>query len=324
MQLGFAYAPPIIIGAACSNKVFDALGSGPKTIPETSTATGASERGLRNLMNALVGLQLLRKEGEKYALTPESEAFLITGKPGSLAGIFPMTMQRIIPHWLELAEIVRTGKPSEARNKEQEGTQFFSELVENIIPMSYGTARALADHLKVAKRTEPTRVLDIAAGSGIWGIVLAQKSPKVEVTAVDWAGMIPTTKRITQRFGVGSQFRFIEGDIDEVDFGKDYDLATLGHILHSEGAERSQRLLKKTAGSLKSGGTISIAEWLVNDDRTEPLPSLMFGVQMLVNTEHGDTFSFNEIKKWLEEAGFKDVRTLEAPGPSPLVLATKT
>jgi len=100
-------------------------------------------------------------------------------------------------------------------------------------------------------------------------------------------------------------------------------VATLGHILHSEGEERSRRLLKKTFGALKSGGTIAIAEWLVNDDRTEPLPSLMFAVHMLVNTEKGDTFSFNEIKTWLGEAGFKKVRKLETPGPSPLVLATK-
>src|SRR5437899_7015586 len=107
------------------------------------------------------------------------------------------------------------------------------------------------------------------------------------------------------------------------ELGGGYDVATLGHILHSEGEERSRRLLKKTFGALKSGGTIAIAEWLVNDDRTEPTHSLMFAVQMLVNTERGDTFSFNEIKSWLEEARFKRVRKLEAPGPSPLILATK-
>ena len=109
----------------------------------------------------------------------------------------------------------------------------------------------------------------------------------------------------------------------EADFGSGYDIATLGHILHSEGEERSRKLLKKAAVALKSGGTIAIGEWLVNDERTEPLNGLMFAVNMLVNTERGDTFSFNEIKRWLEEAGFRNTRTLEAPGPSPLVLATK-
>jgi ubiquinone/menaquinone biosynthesis C-methylase UbiE len=323
MQFGFAYAPPLIIGAAINNKVFDTLAGGTKTAAEVSKATGASERGLRLLMNALVGLELLKKSGNKYSLTPESEAFLVSNKPATLAGFFPMNMKRLIPLWIKLDEIVRTGQPAEARNEEHPGTEFFTELVENIIPMSYASVQALADHLKLAETRQPTSVLDIAAGSGIWGIVLAQRSPQVRVTAVDWQGMIPTTKRITQKFGVADRFDFIEGDIGEVDFGNGYDIATLGHILHSEGEERSRKLLKKTHNALKSGGTIAIGEWLVNDERTEPLPSLMFAVNMLVNTEHGDTFSFNEIKSWLEEAGFRNARTLEAPGPSPLVLATK-
>ena len=324
MQFGSAYAPPFIIGAAVSNKVFDILSKGAQTVEEVSNVTGASPRGLRAIMNALVGLELLRKSGNKYSLTSESAAFLVSNKPGTLAGFFPMNMERLIPLWLKLDEIVRTGRPAETRNEEHPGTEFFTELVENIIPMSYESANALGDHLKLAKAKTETRILDLAAGSGIWGFVLAQKSSQVRVTAVDWAGMIPTTRRITQKFGVGDRFKFIEGDLLEVDFGKNYDIATLGHILHSEGEERSRDLLKKTFRALKSGGTIAIGEWLVNDERTEPLPSLMFAVNMLVNTEHGDTFSFNEIKRWLEEAGFKKARTLEAPGPSPLILATKS
>lgn len=74
------------------------------------------------------------------------------------------------------------------------------------------------------------------------------------------------------------------------------------------------QLLKKTFASL---------EFLVNDDRKGPVGSLMFAANMLVNTDDGDTYSFEEISEWLKEAGFKDARLLEAPGPSPLVLATK-
>ena len=324
MQFGFAYAPPLIIGAAVANRVFDTLASGAKNVEEVSRQTGASVRGLRVIMNALAGLELLKKGGDKYALTPESEAFLVSNKPGTLAGFFSMNRIRMMQHWMKLDESVRTGRPAEARNQEAPGTEFFSELVENIIPMSYGSARALAEHLKLADATNQVRVLDLASGSGIWGIALAQKSPRVQVTAVDWAGMIPTTKRITKKFGVDEHFKFIEGDLLEADFGEGHDIATLGHILHSEGEERSRKLLKKTANAVKSGGTIAIGEWLVNDERTEPLNGLMFAVNMLVNTENGDTFSFNQIKRWLAEAGFKNARTLEAPGPSPLVLATKS
>jgi len=276
-ELGFAYAPPLIIAAAVNNKVFDSLESGPKTIEQVSKETGASRRGLRAIMNALIGLRLLKKDRQnKYSLTPESAAFLVSNKPGSLTGLFGTIVPHLASKWLPLTDIVRNGQP-----------------------------------------------LDLAAGSGIWGIALTQKSPRVRVIALDWAGMIPTTKRFTQKFGVADRFNYVEGDLLEANFGNGYDLAILGHILHSEGEERSRPLLKKTFRALKVGGTIAIAEWLVNDERTEPVHSLMFAVQMLVNTEKGDTFSFNEIKSWLEDAGFKKVRKLQAPGPSPLVLATK-
>jgi ubiquinone/menaquinone biosynthesis C-methylase UbiE len=323
-QLGFAYAPPLIISAAVNNKVFDSLQGGAKTVEQLKKETGADARGLRAIMNALVGLELLKKDRQsRYSLTPESQAFLISDKPGSLAGLFGSILPIMTSRWLRLTDIVRGGRPAVAVNQEAEGTEFFSQLVETIIPMSYPVAQKLADHMKVAKAKEQVRVIDLAAGSGIWGIAFAQKSPRVRVTALDWAGMIATTKWITEKFGVRDRFDFIEGDLLEANFGSGYDLATLGHILHSEGEQRSRQLLKKTFRALKSGGTIAIAEWLVNDERTKPLPSLMFSVQMLVNTEKGDTFSFNEIKQWLEDAGFKKVRKLEAPGPSPLILAAK-
>src|SRR5262245_41443471 len=333
-QLGFAYAPPLIISAAVNNKVFDTLRGGAKTVDQVSRETGADARGLRGIMDALVGLELLKKdrsakgrirrgEQSRYSLTRESEAFLISEKPATLAGFFGSILPVMASRWLQLADIVRHGRPAVAVNQETEGTEFFSQLVETIIPMSYPGAQRLADHLKLANSKRQLRVIDLAAGSGIWGIALKQKSPQLSVTAVDWPGMIPTTKRITEKFGVRDRFDFIEGDLAEANFGRSYDIATLGHILHSEGEERSRQLLKKVFRALKSGGTIAIAEWLVNDDRTKPLPSLMFAVQMLVNTEKGGTFSFNEIKHWLEDAGFKKVRKLEAPGPSPLILATK-
>lgn len=323
-QLGFAYAPPLIISAAVNNKIFEALESGAKTVEQLQKKTGGSVRGLRAIMNALVGLELLKKDRQsKYSLTPESQAFLISDKAGSLAGFFGSILPVMVSRWLRLSDIVRGGQPAVAVNQESEGTEFFSQLVETIIPMSYPGAQKLADHLKVTNAKHELRILDLAAGSGIWGIAAAQKSTRLRVTAVDWPGMIPTTKRITEKFGVHDRFDFIEGDLSEADFGSGYDLAILGHILHSEGEQRSRGLLKKVFRALKSGGTIAVAEWLVNDERTEPLHSLMFAVQMLVNTEKGDTFSFNEIKTWLEGAGFKKVRKLEAPGPSPLILATK-
>src|SRR5436189_5144177 len=219
MELSFAYAPPLIISAGVSNKIFDSLEGDAKTAEQVAAKTGASARALGILMNALIGLGLLKKNRQgKYSLTPESAAFLLSKRPGTHAGFFGAIAPQLISRWLRLADIVREGRPAVAVNQETEGTEFFSQLVENIIPMSYPPAQKLGDHLKLAKAKNEIRVLDLGAGSGIWGIALAQKSTRVRVTAVDWAGMIPTTKRITRNFGVADRFQFIEGDLLEANF----------------------------------------------------------------------------------------------------------
>jgi len=226
--------------------------------------------------------------------------------------------------WVNLYEIVRTGQPAQQINLEQDGVPFFSQFVEDIFPIHYPAARRVAEVLGVSNATAPVSVLDLAAGSGVWSIALAQQSPHVHVTAVDWPGVIPITRRVTARVGVADRFQFVAGDLLDVSFGGGHAVATLGHILHSEGEARSRRLLKKALGALAPGGMIVIAEILVNADRTAPLPALLFSLNMLVNSDQGDTFSWAEISAWLSDAGFRDVRTVEAPGLAPLIiLATK-
>ena len=152
MELSFAYAPPLIISAAAANKVFDTLENGAKVAEEVAKKTGASPRALRILMNALVALHLLKKDRRgRYSLTPESAAFLNSKRPGSHAGFFGTIAPQLISRWLRLTDIVREGRPAVAVNQETEGTEFFSQLVENIIPMSYPAAQKLGDHLKIAK-----------------------------------------------------------------------------------------------------------------------------------------------------------------------------
>lgn len=323
MQFAWGYAPPLILEAAIRHKVFDTLDAGPKTVAETAKATGASERGLKAIMNALVGFGFLAKSGERYELTPESSTFLVTTKPTFFGGMVAHTSGQLIPAWLKLYDVVASGKPATTVNEENTGSAFFQELVTNIFPMSYGPAKALAAHLNFGDAGDAVRVLDLAAGSGVWSIALAQSSARVRATAVDWEGVLPVTKKTVAKFGLSERYHFVAGDLLSAEFGKGHNVATLGHILHSEGEERSKKLLRKVYDALAPGGTIAIAEFLVNEDRTGPPLGLMFAVNMLVNTDVGDTYSFEQIAKWLKEAGFQDARQVEAPGPSPLILATK-
>jgi precorrin-6B methylase 2 len=323
MQMGWGYAPPLMIEAALRLGVFDLLAQGAKTLEEIVQATGASPRGLRSVCNALAGLQLLSKDGGRYGLTPESEAFLVSSRPGFMGGVIKHTSTQLIPVWLDLAETVRRGGPKTGVNQQQTGTEFFHDFVEDIFPMSYPSARNLARALEVAAAQSAVRVLDLAAGSGVWGVALAEASPHVTVTAVDWPGVLDVTRRVTARHGLSGRFTYVAGDLLEADYGSGHHIATLGHILHSEGEERSRALLRRTFDALAPGGVIAIAEFLVEETRNGPPMGLIFAVNMLVATDRGDTYSFEEIAAWLRDAGFANPRTLESPGPSPLILADR-
>ena len=322
LELTWDFCPPLMVESALSNGVFEALNTGAKTVEETAAATGASERGLLILMNGLVATNFLARRGKKFALVPDVAAYLIKSKPAYLGGTLHHLSRDLVPHWLHLTEIVRTGKPASAVNQEKGGSQFFANFVEEIYNRSYPAARAAADAL-LKKVTKPFKVLDIAAGSGVWGIAMAQRSPQVKVTAVDWPGVIPVTRKVVGQHKLSQQFSYVEGDIQSANFGEGFQLATLGHILHSEGEANSRKLLKRVFDALAPKGTIVIAEFMPNEDRSGPRSALIFAVNMLVNTDHGDTFTFKEMKSWLTAAGFRKIRTLNAPGPSPLILADK-
>ena len=323
MQLAWGYAPPLILEAAVKHRVFDLLDRSPKTVRQLAAETGASARGLAAICNALVGLQFLARSGGRYRLTPESAAFLVSTRPAYHGDFFRHVSRQLIPQWLHLDDIVQTGRPAKHVNEAHEGAKFFAEFVEAIFPLSYAAAKALGAHLEISRAKTPVSVLDVAAGSGVWGIALAEQSKHVGVSAVDWPHVLETTEKVAARHGVAGRLKPIPGDLLRVNFGKNHQVATLGHILHSEGPERSRKLLKKVFAALASGGTIAIQEFLVNDRRTAPPVSLLFAVNMLVNTEAGDTFSFKEISQWLRAAGFVKPRLLEVPSVSPLVLATK-
>ena len=324
-ELAWGFAPMLMLHAAVSNRVFDVLDSGPKTIDELAGATQCSRRGILALVEALVGFGLLHRRRDRFSLAPDSAAFMVSTKPGYLGGLVQHFSAQLLDNWRQLPEIVRTGKPATMVDHEDQGAEFFSKFVEDLFNMSINAAEALAEELakKPPARNGQLKILDIAAGSGVWSIPLAKRMASAHITAVDFAKVLPVTRRVVERHLSADRLSTIEGDIQTADFGKGFHFATLGHILHSEGESKSRRLLKKVYDALAPGGTIAIAEFVPNDDRNGPPYPLLFAVNMLVNTEDGDTFTFKQMSGWLKEIGFKKIRKVPVPSPSPIIVAIK-
>jgi ubiquinone/menaquinone biosynthesis C-methylase UbiE len=323
MQFAWSYAPVLAIEAAVRHGIFDALDTKTLTGDQVAAKTRTSKRGVTGVLDLLVGFGLLHKKGNRYALAPDTAAFLVSTKPAFYGALYRHMVGQLLPAWMHLSDVVRTGKPALKVNAKKEGAAFFAQFVESLFPLSFPAANALGQHLGLSKLSAPASVLDIGSGSGVWGITIAKQSPHMRIRAVDWPQVLRVTKRVAKKHGVANRLTTAPGDFFAADFGKGHRLATIGHILHSEGRERSVRLLEKVFAALAPGGTVAIQEFIPNEERTGPPAALIFAVNMHVNTEAGDTYTFSEMSQWLRQAGFKNPRLLDVPSVSPLVLADK-
>lgn len=323
MQLGWAFVPQRTLVAAVNLGLFTAVDQGASTVDELATACGASPRGVRALANALTALGLLRKEDGRYQNTPESTAFLVRGQQAYLGGFVEHT-DVLYDRFRGLTDIVRLGRPPAVTDERDHGETFFRELVVAIFGMSYPQGVAAAEALYSSNGHHAPRVLDVAAGTGAWSLPFLQRDPAASAVAVDYPQVLQVTREFAARFGCDDRYEYRAGCIRELDFGEEeFDVALFGHICHSEGAEWSQRLIAKTARALKPGGTLVIGDMIPDDERRETVFPLLFAVNMLAHTADGDCFTLREYEQWLTAAGFSGIRTVENPGPSPLILATR-
>jgi len=306
--------------------VFELIGDNGATVEDLLARGDFSRRGLKPLLNAMVPAGLVEKDdGGTYRLTGLSREYLLPGTPKHI-GHRLTHMSHTFRAWAELPESVRTGKPYWSRHPEARDSGYLVVLAEMLFDRNFGVSRKAAAALGVGKSRKSLRILDVAAGSGPWSLGFLAEDPSSKAVAVDFGPVLEMAKRKAAERGAGDRFEVLEGDIREVDFGAgEYGAAILGHICHSEGAEHSEKLIRKTARALAPGGVMIIADMIPDDDRRGPLHPLLFALNMLVNTEEGDTFTFSEYRAWCEGAGLENVRALdvEVEGHSPLIAADK-
>jgi ubiquinone/menaquinone biosynthesis C-methylase UbiE len=312
-----------ILSSALELGIFDAINKGAHDLKEIAEGIKASQKGTRVLLDALVVMDFIGKKGGKYYLTPESEFFLVSGKPTCLSDFVTLHNEGIYSHWPHLSKAVKLGL-AERNNEPEEKREFYSRLARALFTLNYPLGRRLVEIMGTDRVARYIRILDVAAGSAPWSIAMAQANHRSQVTAVDFPEVLEVAKEYVKQHRLEGQFKYIPGNVNELSFGEgSYDLAILGHICHSQGEEFTQKLLSKIYSCLRMEGEIIIIDTIPDEERSGPFFPVLFAVLMFLNTPHGDTFTFSQFKEYLLSTGFANIRILDLSRETSAVMGTK-
>jgi 2-polyprenyl-3-methyl-5-hydroxy-6-metoxy-1,4-benzoquinol methylase len=321
-ETAFAHQRTAALKAAVDLDVFTAIQEGARTAKSIADLRGASQRGIRILCDYLTMMGFLEKTADVYQLTAASAAFLSRHSQAYLGGTLQfLCTPELLKNFSVLSDTIRRGTVAADGNTVSDANPIWVQFARAMVPMMMPAAQAIADLLAV-QSAGPLRVLDIAAGHGIFGITIAQRNPAAEITAVDWTPVLTVATENAKAMNVAGQHRTIPGDAFKVDYGSGYDVALLTNFLHHFDRDTNVLLLRKTAAALNKGGRVVVLEMVPNEDRVSPPFPAGFALTMLAGTPAGEAFTLNELQEMLTASGFGRASAHPLPTPETVVIAS--
>lgn len=317
-----AYEQTAAIKAAIELDFFTAMADGPATATELARHCGAAERGARILADYLTILGFLTKSGNRYALTPDSAMFLNRKSPAYVGGVLQFLLSPELRRgYDDIAATVRKGGTAQS----ELGTiapehPIWLEFARGMAPMMRMPSQTLADLVPLEGAL---KVLDISASHGMWGMAFAQKHPRAQLVALDWAPVLELTRENAERAGLKDRFSTIAGNAFEVDLGSEYDVVLVPNFLHHFNKQDCVRFLKRVHAALREGGRVAIADFVPNPDRVSPPEAASFSFVMLASTPEGDAYTLQEFEEMLAGTGFRAVESHELPPMWTAIIAQK-
>lgn len=306
LNLARDYQPACVLAAAAELGLFERLGNAGTTAEAVAEHVGADIRATTMILDALAALAIIEKRRERYHLS-QPTARLLTAE--SRETILPMLQHQAncMRRWTQLAAVVKTGRHPERRPsiRGEEGDQ--ASFIQAMTVVSEPIASQLVEELRLPSFRH---LLDVGGASGTWTIAILQAHPDATATLFDLAHVIPMAEEPLAAAGVRERVHLVAGDFTTDPLPSGADLAWVSAIVHQNSREENVRLFKSIAHALTDQGRLLIRDVLMDDGRTTPIMGALFAINMLVATEGGGTYTFNDLREDLEAAGFTEIEVL--------------
>jgi 2-polyprenyl-3-methyl-5-hydroxy-6-metoxy-1,4-benzoquinol methylase len=320
-----AFQRTAALRAAIQLDLFTAIAEGNTAVKSIAARIKASDKGTRILCDFLTVIGFLTKQSGQYGLTQDSATFLNRRSPaylGSVADFLGDWSAAVDFH--DIAAVVRKGGTVNSAGVVIEpDNPLWVNFARSMAPMMNLPAQLIAGIIGSSSGPK-WKVLDIAAGHGLFGIAIANQNPNAQIVAVDWESVLTVAKENAQKAGVSSRYSTLPGSAFEVDFGTGYDIVLLTNFLHHFDVPTNESLLKKVHAALAPGGRAVTLEFIPNEDRVSPPIQATFSMMMLAGTTGGDAYTFSELDRMCRNAGFARNEMHElAPSPERVVVSYK-
>lgn len=306
-QLGYYWETKILL-TAVKLDVFTALQDSACPAAEVAQQLDLDERALTLLMNALVAMRILIKDGECFTNTHVARKYLVKASP-DYVGHLLVLHDAEWSNWGQLEETIRTGRSPVTRHVFETDPEMGSHVLAVLHRIGQQSGPSLAKRLQL---DGAKRLLDVGGGAGTNAIAFCREYPELTATVFDLPKTLIVTKRIVDEAGLSDRIQLQPGNFHADDFEGLYDIALMSDILHYQNADMNQALIRKIHDHLVDGGRLVIKDRFLDPSGTSPAWTTAFAVHILVNTERGQCYRTREVKEWMEAAGFQSVIEMES------------
>jgi hypothetical protein len=326
MQLGMGFWGSKTLLSAVELGVFTELARGPKSLADLRKKLGLHERSARDFLDALVALGMLKRDGDVYSNTPETDTFLDRAKPSYVGGLLEMSNARLYPFWAKLTDGLKSGRP---QNEIVGGEDLFAALYADparlkqflsaMTGLSVGTGKVAAEKFPWG---DFKSFIDVGCAQGGFTAQVALAHPHLTGGGFDLPAVGPIFTEYMKSHGLDGRMKFHPGSFFDDPLPKT-DVIVMGHILHDWDLAEKKMLTKKAFDALPTGGAFVVYEAIIDNDRRENAFGLLMSLNMLIETNGGFDFTGADCEGWMKEAGFRATRVVHLAGPDSMVIGIK-